>query len=54
VELIETSIFTKQITALFSDDEYGALQSRLAANPAIGALIRGGGGIRKVRAAVGS
>jgi len=28
--------------------------SRIIANPAIGALIRGSGGIRKVRVAVGS
>jgi len=35
VELIETSIFTKQITALLSDEDYGAFQSRLAANPGL-------------------
>jgi hypothetical protein len=29
-------------------------QSRLAANPHLGVLIKGGGGIRKVRVAVGS
>jgi hypothetical protein len=54
VELIETSIFTKQITALLSDEEYGEFQSRIAANPELGPLIKGGGGIRKVRVAVGS
>ena len=54
MELIETSVFTRQITALLRDEEYGAFQSRIAANPSIGALIRGGGGIRKVRVAVGS
>jgi RelE toxin of RelE / RelB toxin-antitoxin system len=54
VELIETSTFTKQITALLTDEEYGEFQSRLAANPQLGALIKGGGGIRKVRVAVGS
>jgi hypothetical protein len=54
VELIETSTFTKLITALLSDDEFGEFQSRLAANPQLGALIKGGGGIRKVRVAVGS
>jgi hypothetical protein len=54
VELIETSTFTRQITALLSDEEYGAFQSRLAANPDIGVLIKGGGGIRKVRVAIGS
>lgn len=54
MELIETSTFTKQITALLMDEEYGEFQSRLAANPQLGALIKGGGGIRKIRVAVGS
>jgi len=54
VELIETPTFTRQITALLSDGDYGAFQSQLAANPGLGALIKGGGGIRKVRVAVGS
>ncbi len=54
MELIETSTFTRQINALLSDEEYGAFQFRIAANPELGALIRGGGGIRKVRVAVGS
>jgi hypothetical protein len=54
VELIETSIFTRQINALLSDEEYRGFQSRIAANPEFGVLIKGGGGIRKVRVAVGS
>ena len=54
MELIETSIFTRQITDLLSDEEYGEFQSRIAADPELGALTRGGGGIRKVRVAVGS
>ncbi len=54
VELIETSTFTRQITVLLSDEDYWAFQSRLAANPGLGALIKGGGGIRKIRMAVGS
>jgi hypothetical protein len=54
VELIETSTFTKQITTLLTDEEYGLFQSRLAANPRLGALIKGGGGIRKIRVTVRS
>ena len=54
MELIETSTFTRQITALLSDEDYGVFQSRLAANPGLGPLIKGGGGIRKIRVAVGS
>ena len=54
MELIETSTFTRQITTLLSDEEYGGFQSRIVAHPELGALIRGGGGIRKVRVAFGS
>ena len=54
MELIETRVFTKQAGALFSDEEYAEFQSRLAANPGLGALIVGGGGIRKVRVGGGS
>ncbi|WP_394061209.1 type II toxin-antitoxin system RelE/ParE family toxin [Alcaligenes sp. WGS1538] len=46
---LETSIFTRQITALLSDDEYRRLQHALLENPAKGDVIPGGGGIRKVR-----
>ena len=52
--MIETSTFTRQITTLPGDEEYGVFQSRLAANPHLGAVIKGGGGIRIVRVAVGS
>ena len=54
MELIETSTFTRQIAALLTDEEYGEFQSRLAAHPRLGAVIKGGGGIRKIRVAVGS
>ena|ERR1700683_3444613 len=54
MELIETSTFTRQITALLRDEEYGEFQSRIAANPELGARIKSGGGIRKARVAVGS
>ena len=54
MEFVETSIFTKQISALLGDDEYREFQLRLAETPEIGDLVRGGGGIRKVRVGVGS
>jgi hypothetical protein len=53
VELIETPTFTRQITALLTDDEYRGFQSRLAANPGLGVRIKGSGGIRKIRVALG-
>lgn len=45
----ETSIFTRQITELISDDELSALEWTLMANPERGDLIRGSGGLRKIR-----
>ncbi len=32
-----------------SDDEYGALQLSIAANPEAGEIVRGSGGVRKLR-----
>ena len=49
--IVETPLFTKQILALATDQEYRALQEVLVANPAAGDLIPSGGGIRKVRMA---
>ena len=54
MELIETSTFTRQITALLSDEQYAMFQARLAAHPDLGAVIRGGGGTRKIRIAIGA
>jgi len=53
VELIETPTFTRQITALFTDEEHQGFQSRLAANPGLGVRIKGSGGVRKIRVAFG-
>lgn len=47
--IIETSIFTRLIQNLLSDDEYRQLQEALIIRPELGDLIRGGGGLRKVR-----
>ncbi len=49
---IETPTFTRLITTLLSDDEYAGLQAELAVDPERGDLIRGGGGIRKIRYAI--
>jgi hypothetical protein len=52
VEFIETPTFTRTITALLADDDYAHLQIALVQNPSLGDVIRGGGGIRKLRYAV--
>ena len=53
MEIVETSIFTRQLLGLLSDDEYRMLQAALANRPTLGAVIPGGGGIRKVRWGLG-
>ena len=45
----ETSFFTRQTADLLSDEELTALQWALIANPESGDLIRGSGGLRKLR-----
>jgi hypothetical protein len=47
--IVETSVFTRRVTALLRDDDYRLLQNRLAAAPTAGALIAGSGGLRKLR-----
>jgi hypothetical protein len=51
---IETSIFTKQIKDLVTDEEYRQLQQDLLVQPDKGDLVKNGGGIRKVRCAQGN
>lgn len=46
---IETSVFTRQVTSLLSDDEYRKLQVALSAHPDTGAIIPHSGGLRKIR-----
>jgi len=48
---IETSVFTRQVLELLTDEEYAGFQSELAANPLAGDVIEGTGGLRKVRVA---
>lgn len=47
--IIETSIFTKQINSLLKDDDYRALQNYIVEVPNSGDIIKGSGGIRKLR-----
>ena len=49
MQFIETSIFTRQVTALLTDDEYSQLQVALSAHPDVGAVIPHSGGLRKIR-----
>lgn len=46
---IETKLFTRLVEQHLSDESYSELQAELIANPNVGAVIRGSGGVRKVR-----
>ena len=46
---IETRLFSRIVGGYLSDEEYGAMQSRLAANAELGSVVPGTGGVRKLR-----
>lgn len=45
----ETTWFTKRVLQLLTDEEYNKLQWRLIEFPDAGDIIKGSGGIRKIR-----
>ena len=49
MRFIETSVFTSSLRRHLDDEQYRALQLALALRPEQGALIPGGGGLRKLR-----
>ncbi len=46
---IESTLFTKHLSAYLLDDEYRELQQFLIERPYAGAIIQGTGGLRKLR-----
>ena len=50
---VESSGFTKHLRRFLSDDEYGLLQKHLTERPDAGPIIRGTGGVRKIRWSAG-
>jgi len=49
MEFFETPVFTKLIQKLISDKQYQLLQLQLSVRPESGDIIKGSGGIRKLR-----
>ena len=49
LRFVETPVFTEEIVQLLSDSEYFELQAALLLQPDLGELIRGTGGLRKMR-----
>lgn len=46
---VETRLFTKLVNQLLTEESYAELQAELMENPDKGAVIRGSGGVRKIR-----
>ena len=49
VVLVETPIFNRHIQEYMDDDEYGEMQAFLTLHPDAGKVIKGSGGMRKLR-----
>jgi hypothetical protein len=49
MEIIETAPFARCREELFDDEQFRKLEEHLVLNPAAGALIPGGAGLRKIR-----
>ncbi|EKD25964.1 MAG: RelE-like protein cytotoxic translational repressor of toxin-antitoxin stability system [uncultured bacterium] len=49
MRIIETTIFTRLLTDLLTDDEYREMQSYIVNNPGLGKIITGSNGLRKLR-----
>ena len=49
VVFVETPVFYRRVQQLMADDDYAELQLVLAARPTAGKVIKGSGGMRKLR-----
>ena len=52
MKFIETPVFTRTVVELLEDVDYHSLQMVLGLRPTLGKMIRGTGGLRKLRWAV--
>jgi hypothetical protein len=52
MRFIETTGFTRWVVEFLDDQDYGVFQQQLIADPTVGSLIPGCGGLRKVRLAI--
>ena len=47
--VIETPVYSNKVVGLLTDDERDAVAAYIAAKPMAGAVVRGSGGVRKLR-----
>jgi hypothetical protein len=52
VSVVETEFYIRQAEQLLTEDEQASVSEMLARDPNCGVVLRGGGGIRKVRIAL--
>jgi hypothetical protein len=53
ITVVETAEFIRAARAIFADDDRAAVIDFIATNPTAGAVMRGTGGVRKLRWAAG-
>lgn len=49
--VIETPVYSNKVIGILTEDERDAFAAFIAANPTAGSVVRGSGGVRKVRLA---
>jgi hypothetical protein len=49
MRFVETPVFTREVVELINDEELRTLQLALLQRPELGSIIRGSGGLRKLR-----
>ena len=49
MRIVETPTFTKRVDEILSEEKYRLLQIKLIDEPEAGNIIKGSGGIRKIR-----
>jgi hypothetical protein len=49
MEFVETTLFTQKLPSYLSDDEYREFQNYVHQQPEAGDVIKGSGGVRKIR-----
>lgn len=47
--VIETPVYSDKVSGILTEDERDAFAAFIAANPTAGSVVRGSGGVRKVR-----
>jgi hypothetical protein len=47
--VIETPVYSQKVTGVLTADEREAVAASISANPMTGSVVRGSGGVRKVR-----